>query len=159
MKYKFISSFVLLIIVHSSFARNITTANHRPRYYASIQTMNGKIVKGLLLQMEDSSVALFPGKWKKIRKGVIHDSVVITYLQARQIKLKKKNSLLKGLLIGGGIGFAPAFFGEGGAYVALLTFPIGIITGAIVGITSGKKYFINGNYAAFNKMKKRYSSS
>jgi len=155
MKYKLISSFTLFFIVYSSSAHNITSANHRPRYHASIQTMNGKIVKGLLMQLNDSSVILYPGKRKKLRKEVIHDSVVIAYSQIQQIKLKKKYGLLKGLLIGGAIGFAPVLFGEGGAYVALLAFPIGIITGAIVGGTSSKKYFINGNYSAFNKMKKK----
>jgi len=62
--------------------------------------------------------------------------------------------LLQGLAIGGVIGLSPIVFGQGGAFVAILTFPVGIITGAIVGATSSEKYFINGNYAAFNKMKK-----
>lgn len=160
MKCKLISSCVLLTIVYSSFAqKNITTSNHRPRYHAFIQIINDKEVKGLLVQLEDSSVVLYPGKRKDLRKGVTRDSVAIAYSRIKHIKLKKKNGLLKGLLIGGAIGFAPAFFGEGGAYVALVAFPLGIITGAIVGSTSGKKYAINGSYAAFNKMKKKYKNN
>ena len=160
MKYKLITSSVLVIIVYSSFAqKKITRANHQPRFHASIQIMNHQTVKGLLVQLEDSSVILYPRTRKGFRKEVKLDQVVIAWSQIQQIKLKKKNGLFKGVLIGGAIGFAPVIFGEVGAYVALVAFPLGIITGAIVGITSGKKYTINGNYAAFNKMKKRYKNS
>lgn len=155
MRFRIIFSFVFYIIVYSSFSQTKHSTNHRPRYYASIQEKSDKIERGLLVRLEDSSAILYPGKWKRFRKSVINDSVVIAYSQILKIKLKKKNGLLKGLLIGGVIGFAPAFFGEGGSYVAAFSLPIGIITGAIIGSTSHRKFFINGNYASFNKMKKK----
>ncbi|MEO8961055.1 MAG: hypothetical protein ABI325_04185 [Ginsengibacter sp.] len=155
MKFKLISSTALLIFAYSSIAqKNIITTNQEPRYRASIQTVHHKIVKGLLLQLEDSSVILYLGNRKEFRKGRIHDSVLIAYSQVHQINLKKQNGLVNGFLIGGGIGLAPVVFGEGGAYVAILTFPIGIITGSIVG-ASGKTYNIDGKYFAFKKMKKK----
>ena len=47
---------------------------------------------------------------------------------------------LKGALIGGGIGLLPIVAGQGGGYVAIITFPVGLITGAIIGGTSKKKH-------------------
>jgi hypothetical protein len=155
MKYKLISSCAFLIIVYSSFAQKAASGNYQPRYYASITSMDNKIKKGVMIQLNDSSVALYPDKWRKFyNKRITHDTVVIAYSQIQKIKLKKQGRLLKGLAIGGVIGLSPIVFGQGGAFVAILTFPVGIITGAIVGATSSEKYFINGNYAAFNKMKK-----
>jgi hypothetical protein len=157
MRYKLIFSGTLSIIVLSAFAqKKITNARHWPRYHASIQTMNDKTINGLLIQMADSSMVLYKGEWKELRKDVVRDSVAIMYSQIRQIKLKKQNGFLNPLAIGMAIGLAPAFFGEGGGYVAVLTIPLGIITGVIVGITSPKKYTIKGNYTAFDKMKKKF---
>ena len=64
--------------------------------------------------------------------------------------------MLKGLLIGAGIGLAPIVGGEGDAYTTFLTFPLGIITGTVVGGTSKKKYSINKNYQAFLDFTNRY---
>jgi hypothetical protein len=130
-----------LLGLYSSFAQNTASGNFQPRYYASIQTIDDKMVKGLLMQMENLSMILYPGKWKELSKEAVHDSIVIAYSQIQQIKLKKKSKLLKGLLIGGGIGLAPIVFGQGGAFAAILSFPLGIITGAIVGSTSSKKFY------------------
>jgi hypothetical protein len=156
MKYKFISLCALLIVVYSSFAQNPPSDNFQPRYYASITSMDNKIQEGVMIELNDSSVAIYPGKWREFyNKKAIHEPVVIAYSQIQKIKLKKQGGLLKGLAIGGGIGLAPIVFGQGGGFVAIFTFPLGIITGAIIGSTSSKKYLVNGNYAAFNKMKKR----
>jgi hypothetical protein len=73
----------------------------------------------------------------------------IAYYNIDKIKTRKKGSTLKGLGIGAGIGIIPAFFGEGGAYAAVITFPVGIITGTIIGATSKKKYTINGSATSF----------
>jgi hypothetical protein len=39
--------------------------------------------------------------------------------------------------------------GEGGAYVSVIAFPVGIITGAIIGSTGKKKFFIDGQASNF----------
>jgi hypothetical protein len=80
------------------------------------------------------------------RAAMLHDKISFTstknyvpYFKDEPAK-KKKHYILKGILIGGAIGFAPIIFGEGGAYAAMITFPAGIITGAILGIRANKKY-------------------
>lgn len=159
MKYKLISSCALLIIVYYSFTNeNIATANHQPSFYASVQTMNDEIVKGLLLQLEDSLVILYPGTRKEFSKGLKLDPVVIAWSKIKQIELGKKDGLSKDLPIDGAIGFASAFSREIEPYAGVFSFPIAIITRALAGNTSGKKYTINGNYTAFNKIKKGYNS-
>jgi hypothetical protein len=49
------------------------------------------------------------------------------------------------------VGFAPVVFGQGGAFVATVSFPLGVIIGSIVGATSKKKFIINGDLQAFQK--------
>jgi hypothetical protein len=88
---------------------------------------------------------------------VIHKS----YPDISKIETHKKNGFLKGTLIGAGIGLAPVIVssifgeGEGGAYVSIITFPLGIITGAIIGGTSKKKFYINGEASKFHSFHKR----
>ena len=53
---------------------------------------------------------------------------------------KKKHYILRGILIGGAIGIAPVAFGEGGAYVAVFSFPAGLITGAILGASAKRRH-------------------
>jgi hypothetical protein len=48
------------------------------------------------------------------------------------------------------------FFGQGGAYVAVLTFPLGIITGSIVGATSKRRYVIKGDAQALAQFTRKY---
>jgi hypothetical protein len=156
MKRRLISSFIFLLSVCFSFAQNTASGTYRPRYYASVTSTDSKIQKGVMIQLNDSSIVLYPGNWQKFyNEKIIQDSVAITYSHIQQIKLKKRGGLVKGLAIGGVIGLSPIVFGQGGAFVAILSFPVGIITGAIVGATSSKKYFINGNYVVFHKMEKR----
>ena len=53
---------------------------------------------------------------------------------------KKKHYILRGMLIGGAIGIAPVVFGQGGGYVAIFTFPTGLITGAILGASARRRH-------------------
>ncbi len=53
---------------------------------------------------------------------------------------RKKHYILRGMLIGGAIGIAPVVFGEGGAYVAVFSFPAGLITGAILGAAAKRRH-------------------
>jgi hypothetical protein len=41
-------------------------------------------------------------------------------------------------------------------YVAIFTFPLGIITGSVIGATSRKKYEIKGDPQAFAKFTRKY---
>lgn len=53
---------------------------------------------------------------------------------------RKKHYVVRGILIGGAIGILPVVFGEGGAYVSIITFPAGLITGAILGLKAKRKH-------------------
>lgn len=68
------------------------------------------------------------------------DAVYLTKIRPDKDEKKHKHYILKGILIGGAIGLAPIVFGEGGAYVAVFSFPLGLIVGGIVGNNTRKKH-------------------
>lgn len=72
----------------------------------------------------------------------------IPYTEIETIKTRKRFGWLKGMGYGGAIGLAPIVAGEGGAYVALVAFPLGLATGALLG-NSKKKHRINKNLELF----------
>lgn len=121
-----------------------------------VYTKDGKMIKGLLTGGSDSVLVIYEGSASGYKAGDSTHSVTIGYGDINLIKTKKGGGLIKGLLIGGAIGFAPAFFGEGGAYVAVITFPAGLITGGIVGANSKKKHKINGDFKAFSAFAYKY---
>jgi hypothetical protein len=94
------------------------------------------------------------------RKQGKANNMEISYTNIRQIKIRNKNGILKGFFYGTGIGLLPAIGGaiigkgEGGAYVSVITLPLGVITGTLIG-TSRKKFNINGNASSFSDFRKR----
>ena len=110
--------------------------------------------QSLLTGGSATTVLIYPGSMKEYKNQASPQSVRISYENITTIKIKKTKGaggVLKGILIGGGIGLSPAFFGEGGAYAAIIAFPVGVILGAIIGATSKKKYEINGELNSFQK--------
>ena len=101
-----------------------------------------------LQDLEKGSVS--PDSSRSINQNKGYSSSAFTQQDkiATGTKTHKKGGLLKGALIGGGIGLLPlaigSIFGEstgqGGAYISIVTFPVGIIAGAIIGATSKKKH-------------------
>ena len=91
--------------------------------------------------MNTTEPALPDNQYKVYSTSALTERYTIT------AKSHKKGGLLKGLLIGGGIGLLPlaagSIFGkssgEAGAYISMVTFPVGIIAGAIIGATSKKR--------------------
>ena len=59
--------------------------------------------------------------------------------------------------IGALIGISPIIFGQAGAYIAIVSFPVGIVTGTIVGATSRKKFNINSSKENFAKFRQKVS--
>ena len=112
---------------------------------------DNKELQGVLTGYSATTVQVYAGTINELKKDASPRSQSISYENIDLIKTKKPKGLLKGLLIGGAIGLFPIVFGEGGAYVAIISFPIGIITGTIIGATSKKKYLINGDQEAFKK--------
>jgi hypothetical protein len=121
-----------------------------------VYTGDNTELKGVFSGASDSMLFVYEGTIDAYNKQASHKTISIDYKNIRIIKIKKRGGLLKGLLIGAVIGLAPAFFGEGGAYAAVITLPVGIITGAIIGATAKKKYAINGGERAFRQFIEKY---
>lgn len=116
-----------------------------------IYTTDAKMQKGILAGRTDSTLLLYQGSKKAYEKQEAPHLADIHYKNITIIKTRSKLGFLKGMGIGAGIGIAPVVFGEGGAYVAVVSFPTGLITGTIIGANSKKKHRINGDFAAFQK--------
>ena len=159
MKKIFISFFTLFFL--SASAQNDITLKSFPKHKIWLYTSQGNMLKGVLVSTSDSSVNIFPGKFSEWNSHPKTTAINESYLNINNIKTHKKGGLIKGMLIGAGIGLAPVLLssafgqGEGGAYVSIITFPIGIITGAIIGSTSKKKFFIDGDASRFHSFHKR----
>ena len=123
-----------------------------------VHTKEGSMRKGILIGGTTNTLMIYPGTMKQYKNRDSIGAVSMWYESITIIKTKKKGGLLKGLLIGAGIGFFPVVFGQGGAYVAVFTFPLGIIAGTIIGLTSKKKYMINGNSEAFQKFIAKFTN-
>ena len=116
-----------------------------------IYTKENTEQRGLLIGYSATTLLIYPGSTTEFYKEKSPQTKSLIYENISLIRVKKINGLIKGLLIGGGIGVAPVVLGYGGAIVAVFTLPVGIITGSIVGATSKKKYEINGDITAFQK--------
>jgi hypothetical protein len=121
---RFFFSATLLIAGLISFAQNDSTLEikkHLPSL-TTIHTTEGKTLKGWFYRLDDNQVILLPAKNKKynIKKFSTIDVDMNTFNigidQIQSISLRKKNSVLKGTLIGLGVG---------------------IVTGTIIGFASG----------------------
>ena len=137
----------------------------KPKFQVTVHTLQNQKIKGLLIDVNDSTLILFPGRvdeWKnrdRIQPLYLADSSI------EFIKVKNKNAAGTGALTGLAIGLTPILAAvadpvNAQAYgmVAILTIPVGIITGALIGGGSYKKFKVNGNREAFlvfkNKIKK-----
>ncbi len=159
MKLTFTSLFIVSVFVSS--AQGPASSLSPRRIWVSAS--QGDITKGLLVAASDSTLNIFQGKhgdWNK-QSGV--QVLTRSYSDINSIKIKRKGGLIKGLGIGAGIGLLPLLVGsifgkstgEGGAYVSIVAVPAGIITGAIIGSTSKKRFLIGGDRSKFQIFRKR----
>ena len=122
-----------------------------------LSTFDNKSTFGSIHAINDS-VIIFSAK--NHGKNVESNKMEIKYSNIREIKVRKKNGILKGFFYGTGVGLLPLIGGaiigkgEGGAYVSVITLPLGVITGTLIG-GSRKKFNINGNTSSFYDFKKR----
>ncbi len=145
-----------------------TTFTSKPRHTITIYTLNNNTINGILTRANDTVVFIYPGnfrEWKQQKKIPI-SVTPFTTIQKIETKQKGVKKVIKGMLIGAGIGLAPVLVGsifgrstgEGGAYVSLVAVPLGAIVGSIIGATSKKKFQIQGDKIKFqrfrNKVKK-----
>lgn len=160
---KLIAIILLLISPCNLFAQTTPVINNRPHFDIHVTTVSGNSLIGLFMKVCDSSVLIYPGNRKEWENKIHYKHVSYDYTRIKSIRVKRKNRVLNGMLIGGGIGatvFAGStlFFDAGskskGVTVSLSAVPLGIIAGGIIGRKSRKKYSINGQALQFNKFKK-----
>jgi hypothetical protein len=160
MRKNITSCLLSISLVQIAIGQSIDSITLKRIYSIRVETMNDNRINGILLSNNDSSVYVYPGTLNQLKDNENFRTAVFDYPNIKEIKVKKKNDggLFKGMVIGAGIGLAPAILsgifgeGEGGAYVSVITVPVGAITGAIIGASGKKKFRINGNkdnYAKF----------
>jgi hypothetical protein len=161
MKSSTATIFLLLWVLNLS-ARQENENRINPRFGIQLITMQGNMLKGLLMQVNDSSLILYPGKRKDWNKKVEYYPVSFSCSGIKEIKLKKKNSTVKGMLIGGGLSAVLAAIlmnnetaKGGGASNAVYIVPAGMIGGAYLGSKSKKHFYINGSPVIFNEFQKK----
>lgn len=151
---KIITLFLLIACSFVVAAQTGIAKMQKPRQVL-IYLKDNKEQNGILTGCSDTTVLIYPGSMKEYKNQSSLQSVSISYESINLIKIKKANGLIGGLSEGGLIGITPVLFGEGGAYAAIITFPLGVIIGSIVGATSKTKYEINGDLSSFQKLTKR----
>jgi len=97
-----ILSCLLLVNVHSQESQLMK--HNVPVYRIRITTMQDNVLKGLLTEVKDSSLVIYPGKRKEWKHGVHYPPVEFGYSNITQISVKKKNGAWRGMLIGGSVG-------------------------------------------------------
>src|SRR5436190_4377125 len=121
MKQIFFSAMLIAICI-SSFGQDDSAQKikkHVPNL-ATIHTTEGKTLKGWFYKMDDNQIILLPSKTKKLSVAYLaktnENTINLGVEQIRSISLRKKNSILKGALIGLGVG---------------------VLTGTVIGLVSG----------------------
>ena len=149
-----------MVLSFSSHAQNPT-----PRYSIHLTTMDGNSLKGLLMQVNDSAIKVYPGKRKDWKTNM--PPVQFNYTQIQQIRLKRKNGTFKGFLIGMVSGSAASLFllmpggkcgpdASGIGSIALFT--ASTVTGTVWGGKGFRRANINGNFNVFSAFKIRYDA-
>ncbi len=131
----------------------------KPRFKIILQDLQNKRYQGLLIKAGDSAVSIFPGSFYAWKQEDHLQLVIIPAYQIQKIMLQKKNGLLAGAIIRSGIGLLPLLFssivGKGGlgSYLSILTFPLGLMTGGIIGATSRRKYNVAGDPEQYTRFR------
>jgi hypothetical protein len=84
---------ILLLLLVSSFgnhAQGNTSFKSKPRYKIHLTTIQGNFLKGLLMQKNDSSLIIYPGKRKEWNKNIKYLPITFEYNNVQEIKLKRK---------------------------------------------------------------------
>ncbi|MEP6594647.1 MAG: hypothetical protein ABJA71_01825 [Ginsengibacter sp.] len=155
----FISALIFLFLGASS--QNDFALRSRPKKIW-VYNDQGNLIKGIFVGSSDSSVNIFPGKLSEWNSRSKTSVVNQSYLNINNIKIHKKSGLVSGMLLGAGVSLLPVLVGsifgqstgQGGCYVSIITFPAGLITGAIIGGTSKKRFLINGEALRFHAFHK-----
>lgn len=128
----------------------------------TVYTKQNNYIKGLLHEISDTSVTVYPGDKNEYLAGNQYKKAVFHYQQIKLIKTKKQNKVLKNTLVGGSIGLSIGILSvlnvhpEEAGKVAMITVPAGALTGMVTGLTFRKKYPINGRDGPFKDFTRAY---
>lgn len=98
---KVIIGFIFLINAAHLSAQTDSVNGKSLHYIIHLTTMNDNILKGLLLEVKDTSILIYPGKFKEWKKGIKYKSVEFGYSNIRELALKRKNHSRKKYYIDG----------------------------------------------------------
>ncbi len=156
----------VFLAVHAN-AQIDSSFSAKSRHHITIYTQNGDAMYGILMRTNDSSVFIYPGNFREWKQQKTFPIALTPYYTINKIHTKKRNGIIKGVLIGAGIGIIPVFLdaiftpkggvksGEGGAYVSLVAVPLGTLVGGIFGATSKKKFQIGADNTKFQQFRKK----
>jgi hypothetical protein len=129
----------------------------KPICRIDITTLGENKLKGLLLYTSDSSIVVYPGKRKQWNNGTKFKPVEFTASRIKRITVKKNNRALKGMTIGSVVGALPMLTGSkdgntaGLQELTKLSMPVGGVTGALLGLTQQRSFYINGSVTLFRE--------
>jgi len=98
---KLIAAIILLTGATVLFAQTDSGDSKIPAYNILLTTVNDNILKGLLLEVKDTSVLIYPGKCKEWKKNIKYKPVEFGYSNIRELELKSKNLRWKRYAING----------------------------------------------------------
>ncbi len=165
-KYIFLIILNIFFAIHA-YAQIDSSFSAKPRHTIRIFTLNSSTVDGILTSINDSAVFIYPGNFREWKQQKTFPITITPYSTINKIQTKKRNGILKGVVIGAGIGIMPVLLdaiftpkggtksGEGGAYISLVAVPLGTLVGGIVGATSKKKFQIGGDETKFQRFRKK----
>ena len=145
-----------LFIAAESMAQHNEQVIIKPICKIHITTVNGNMLKGLLLLTYDSVVIIYPGKRQEWNRNKEYRPAVYSYSKIKKISIKKNARVLKGISFGAAIGALPLFAGlsktekDALARVSAITIPAGMIAGAVFGFASQRKFQINASDSLFH---------
>jgi hypothetical protein len=139
------------------FAQENNMDSPKAKYRIWVITSNGNMLKGVLMHATDSTLDIFPGSFSDLKKKKNFKIVNESYSNISDIYIKKRAGWLKGMLIGGAIGISPVVFGQAGGFVSIVSLPVGLIAGTIIGSTSRKKFHIGEDPSNFKKFHQKVS--
>ncbi len=149
--------FLLIKTSTSLFSQQQEYFTLKPICRIHITTVNGNMLKGLLIMTHDSVVVVYPGKRSEWNKNKEYRAAVYGYSKIRRILIKKNGRVMKGISLGAAIGSLPLFAGLGKnekdaiARISAITLPAGMLAGALLGYSAKKKFYINASGSSFHE--------
>lgn len=87
---KIIMAIIFLISTLNLSAQSNSVSGEKPICGIHLTTMSENMLKGLLLEVKDTSVLIYPGKFKEWKKGEKYPSVEFGYSNIRELNLKRQ---------------------------------------------------------------------